>query len=261
MLVEEWDGYTWRRVFGNAPAMGRQVYNVHVIDSLPAYINFGGIVSLPAGASVTYTAGTRIFDASLATVAAGQCGEIKYWAVAADPGCPTADLPQSSQASVYGDNEQLRSSPAQVTISCAAQTATQTMQVTPSRTSTATPTASQAGNATPTWTVSMTVTKTYIAVPSATDTPTVIWTQGQMTLTKSSSMPFANYFNTITYSITYKNNNAGGITNYSLWDTLPGGLQYVTSTAGSSLTGSMVTWPVGDVAPLGTGRWIFRSLS
>jgi uncharacterized repeat protein (TIGR01451 family) len=40
ILIEEWDGYTWRRVFGNGPLPGRDVDNVTVRDTIPAGLTF-----------------------------------------------------------------------------------------------------------------------------------------------------------------------------------------------------------------------------
>jgi hypothetical protein len=41
-LVEEWDGYTWRRIYGNGPVSGRELTNVIVRDFLPPGVSFGG---------------------------------------------------------------------------------------------------------------------------------------------------------------------------------------------------------------------------
>ncbi|MFN8417372.1 MAG: T9SS type A sorting domain-containing protein [Cytophagaceae bacterium] len=39
-LVEEWDGYTWRRVYGDAPVSGRELTNIVVQDFLPPEVTF-----------------------------------------------------------------------------------------------------------------------------------------------------------------------------------------------------------------------------
>lgn len=41
-LVEEWDGYTWRRAYGNAPVSGRELTNIVVKDYLPSDVTFTG---------------------------------------------------------------------------------------------------------------------------------------------------------------------------------------------------------------------------
>jgi uncharacterized repeat protein (TIGR01451 family) len=38
-LVEEWDGYTWRRIYGDAPVSGRELTNIQVKDNLPPEVN------------------------------------------------------------------------------------------------------------------------------------------------------------------------------------------------------------------------------
>ena len=49
-LVEEWDGYTWRRIYGDAPVSGRELTNILVRDALPPDLTFGSFVSgFPAG--------------------------------------------------------------------------------------------------------------------------------------------------------------------------------------------------------------------
>lgn len=49
-LVEEWDGYTWRRIYGDAPVSGRELNNVVVRDILPAEVTFGSFVGgFPTG--------------------------------------------------------------------------------------------------------------------------------------------------------------------------------------------------------------------
>ena len=40
ILVEEYDGYTWRRILGNGPMAGREAENVVVIDTLPKGMTF-----------------------------------------------------------------------------------------------------------------------------------------------------------------------------------------------------------------------------
>lgn len=44
-LVEEWDGYTWRRAYGNAPVSGRELTGIVVKDYLPADVTFNGYFS------------------------------------------------------------------------------------------------------------------------------------------------------------------------------------------------------------------------
>ncbi len=48
-LAEEWDGYTWRRIYGNAPVTGRELTNIVVKDFLPPEVTFNAWVSGPTG--------------------------------------------------------------------------------------------------------------------------------------------------------------------------------------------------------------------
>ncbi len=83
ILIEEWDGYTWRRVFGNGPMPGRYVENVVIIDSLPNELNFGGFIG---NTLATYTAATRTIQLNAGTMQVNQCGQLKYWVTVKDPG-------------------------------------------------------------------------------------------------------------------------------------------------------------------------------
>ncbi len=47
VLVEEWDGYIWRRVAGNGPLPGRDAYNIVIRDTIPAAFSFVGFTSGP----------------------------------------------------------------------------------------------------------------------------------------------------------------------------------------------------------------------
>jgi uncharacterized repeat protein (TIGR01451 family) len=44
-LVEEWDGYTWRRIYGDAPVSGRELTNIQVKDNIPSELTSVGFVS------------------------------------------------------------------------------------------------------------------------------------------------------------------------------------------------------------------------
>lgn len=48
VLVEEWDGYVWRRVFGNGPSPGRDVEDVVVTDTLPEGVTFKNFIKQTA---------------------------------------------------------------------------------------------------------------------------------------------------------------------------------------------------------------------
>ena len=117
VLIEEWDGYCWRRVYGNGPQPGRELTNVFVVDSLPANLNWGGFIGTPAG---TYTAGTRTIKWNLGNMLVNQCGSVSYWATAGGA-CPSAvTLSAVNTAFVYADNESPVADSATVSISCSA---------------------------------------------------------------------------------------------------------------------------------------------
>jgi len=114
VLVEEWDGYTWRRVFGNGPQPGRQVSNVNLIDSLPTQVTFGGfITSSPAG-----TRNGQNLSWNIGNMLVNQCGTVSYW-VTANGTCPMATVTAKNIAYIYGTNESPVADDHTVSITCA----------------------------------------------------------------------------------------------------------------------------------------------
>ncbi|MFN6943991.1 MAG: glycosyl hydrolase family 8 [Cytophagaceae bacterium] len=113
ILVEEWDGYTWRRAFGNGPVPGRDIENVVLTDELPAGVEFGGFTSVPPIGTTTYDPGTHTIRWEIPLLRVSEIGRIEYWVTARDEayfgGCPiSASL--INKASITGTNE----SPAEV---------------------------------------------------------------------------------------------------------------------------------------------------
>jgi len=177
VLIEEWDGYTWRRVFGNGPMPGREVDNVHVIDSLPTYLSFGGVVSAPAG--VTFTPSGKSLDWNIGTLQVNQCGQIKYWVNVLSPGCPAGNgTVENNDSYIVGDKEAAVYSTVGVTILCGSPTntptfgASSTFTRTPTYTATFTPTATATYTATSTATSTGTYTPTNTSTYTGTSTPT-----------------------------------------------------------------------------------------
>jgi len=83
ILIEEWDGYTWRRVFGNGPLPGREVNNVKIIDTIPEGVTYQRFLEpLPFG--ITPTINGRIITWNIPKLLVGEKGSIKY-TVTADP--------------------------------------------------------------------------------------------------------------------------------------------------------------------------------
>lgn len=105
MLVEEFDGYTWRRILGRAPLPGRECMNVTIIDTIPYELEFHHWVDSTAlkndkGEKIqaTYTpapAGTKAFSGIVKWTApsmlVGEKDKLVYVCVARDMGCPDID--------------------------------------------------------------------------------------------------------------------------------------------------------------------------
>jgi len=82
VLIEEWDGYTWRRVFGNGPLPGREVLKVVIRDTLPPGVTFLNFIEpYPFGKAPKITG--RVITWEIDKLLVGEKGSIKY-AVRAD---------------------------------------------------------------------------------------------------------------------------------------------------------------------------------
>jgi uncharacterized repeat protein (TIGR01451 family) len=122
VLVEEWDGYTWRRAFGNAPVSGREIENVVVRDVLPPGVTFGGFtVATTLGVTATYNSATRTINWTIPLMRINDIGQLKYWVTVDDEttlgGCPI-DLDLINVASIGGVNESLLEVRDTVTVTC-----------------------------------------------------------------------------------------------------------------------------------------------
>ncbi|MBP5482232.1 MAG: T9SS type B sorting domain-containing protein [Paludibacteraceae bacterium] len=105
MLVEEFDGYTWRRILGRAPLPGRECMNVQVVDTIPYELEFHHWVDSTAlkndkGEKIkaTYTpapAGTKAYSGiikwSVPSMLVGEKDKLIYVCVARNMGCPDVD--------------------------------------------------------------------------------------------------------------------------------------------------------------------------
>ncbi len=88
ILVEEWDGYTWRRVAGNGPVPGRDVSNVTIRDTIPAGFTFKEFVgSSPLGVSPKITG--NVITWSIPKMQIKQKGTIAFTATAS---CQTGQI-------------------------------------------------------------------------------------------------------------------------------------------------------------------------
>jgi len=108
VLVEEWDGYTWRRVSGEGPLPGREMYNVVVVDTLPAdfkFVRFLDDMADGIQAELITSGGREIIRWTVPVVLVGMAGDIKYVATAQGP-CPgMADKDVVNSAWIYSDTD------------------------------------------------------------------------------------------------------------------------------------------------------------
>ncbi|MBX9852017.1 MAG: DUF11 domain-containing protein [Cytophagaceae bacterium] len=112
-LVEEWDGYTWRRAYGNAPVSGRELTNVVVKDILPSTVTFGGYTAgYPAG---TLSAGTITWP-TIPQMLINDSIVYRFW-VTVNP-CPGSS-PIINTATAKADNEPLETATASTNFACA----------------------------------------------------------------------------------------------------------------------------------------------
>ena len=245
ILVEEWDGYTWRRVFGNGPMPGREVTGVVVTDSLPNNLAWGGFITTTG--SCSYTAGNRTIQCNVGNMQINQSGQIVYWVTAQDPGCPTSDINLRNIAWVRGDNEAPVSDDAQVTLRCVGGT-------TPTFTRTRTPTPSASPSASQSPTPSRTPSPTFTPSPSPSRTPTPTFTRTNSptyspspTLTQSntpSRTPTPTYSRTATPSSTPSFTNTRTRTpTFTFTDTISSNTPTVTPTFTRTFTLTLTpTW-------------------
>ncbi|MBN1758979.1 MAG: hypothetical protein JW863_11705 [Chitinispirillaceae bacterium] len=123
ILIEEWDGYTWRRVAGNGPMPGREVNNVVIRDTIPegfsfitlSEVKFNGTDELPTQPSVT---GNRIITWMIPKMQIQEDGRIKFLAKA-DGSCPgTPDRVTVNRVWISADKESSFADSTEITISC-----------------------------------------------------------------------------------------------------------------------------------------------
>ncbi|HOI27394.1 MAG TPA: glycosyl hydrolase family 8, partial [Paludibacteraceae bacterium] len=129
VLVEEYDGYVWRRVLGNGPMPGREANNVVVIDTLPKGMTFVAFKnSCPLtdyGASwnsYQIADGRWVVKWEIPVMQVKQKGSIIYTAEANFPSgaeCQTDDELTTNLAWIKADKNSPLSDTAEVTVTCA----------------------------------------------------------------------------------------------------------------------------------------------
>ncbi|WP_010520668.1 glycosyl hydrolase family 8 [Aquimarina agarivorans] len=130
VLVEEWDGFTWRRIFGNSPVPGREVEDVVLTDVLPVGFTFVGFVDDKGanlgdsvtilGEQATYDKATRTITWKKSAMQVKEKGSFSYLATAnfSSGVCSRADEVQINTASIEAKNESPVIDTAEVTITC-----------------------------------------------------------------------------------------------------------------------------------------------
>jgi uncharacterized repeat protein (TIGR01451 family) len=117
VLVEEWDGYTWRRVAGNGPMPGREVNNVVIRDTIPegfSFVAFTG--NNPMGIAPKING--RVVSWSVPKMQIKEGGTIKFTAKA-DGSCPgTADRDVYNRAWISADKESPFADSSLLSVSC-----------------------------------------------------------------------------------------------------------------------------------------------
>ena len=109
LLVEEYDGYTWRVVSGNAPYYGRDI-NAQLSDTLNSNLTFGGFVGAPCDAVTAYNAGTNTVSWTWPDLMATESGTVTYWAVVKSSATTCSSVPNSATLSDLNGKEKADSS-------------------------------------------------------------------------------------------------------------------------------------------------------
>ncbi len=210
VLVEEWDGYTWRRIFGNGPVPGRDIPNVSVTDVIPSAFTWGGFVgTAPAGT----TFNSPNLTVQIPDMLTGSAVTLTYWVTAKTQS--SYPWPVTNMASIQSPTDSSKSASAAVTIVSTVgvtptftKTNTSTATLTPSNTPTLTPTLtatqtpSRTSTQTPSPTYSSTATQTPTLTPTSTVTPTLTLTRTATATNTSTPTPTVTMTSTLTATST-----------------------------------------------------------
>ncbi len=129
ILVEEFDGYTWRRILGTGPMAGRDAENVVIVDTLPKGLTFvafqGNCPLASSGAkwrNYKTSDGRDVVEWSIPMLQIKQKGSIVYSATANFPSgakCQSADEDIDNLAWIYADLNSPIADTATITVTCA----------------------------------------------------------------------------------------------------------------------------------------------
>ena len=116
ILVEEWDGYTWRRVAGNGPLPGRDVNNIVITDTIPAGLTLNAqSVSTPPG--FTQAISGNVITWTKPKMQVKDSGTITFTAVASSS-CPLRTKRIVNRSWISGLNESPVADSSVMTLSC-----------------------------------------------------------------------------------------------------------------------------------------------
>jgi uncharacterized repeat protein (TIGR01451 family) len=116
ILVEEWDGYTWRRVAGNGPLPGRDVANVIIKDTIPDGLVFSRFTGdAPLGVSAKIDG--KVITWTIPKMQIKQKGSLKYVVTAAG-NCPMQNKTIVARSWLSADKESAISDSAIITVTC-----------------------------------------------------------------------------------------------------------------------------------------------
>lgn len=118
ILVEEWDGYTWRRVAGNGPIPGRDVLNVVIKDTIPSgltFVRFEG--KAPFGIEPELSSDKKVITWKIDKLQVQEKGTIKY-VVTANGACPMQDKFIKTKAWASAEKESPVFDEASVNVTC-----------------------------------------------------------------------------------------------------------------------------------------------
>ncbi len=129
ILVEEYDGYAWRRILGTGPMAGREARNVVVIDTLPKGMEFQAFLNecpleeyKASWSSYQIADGRWCVKWEIPVMQVKQKGSIEYSAMASFPSgaeCETPDELTQNVAWILAEKNSPLSDTAEVTVTCA----------------------------------------------------------------------------------------------------------------------------------------------
>ncbi len=122
VLIEEWDGYTWRRVAGEGPMPGREMYNVVIRDTLPEGLKFDRWIKQEAqgieAKLITGSNGEEIIEWRMEKMLVGVNDSIRYVTIGVGD-CPEMpDMELTNTAWIESETDSPTSSSADLLLTC-----------------------------------------------------------------------------------------------------------------------------------------------